>query len=300
MTVGARVLIGLFAAGVLFACGGRSRFREPNEDGGAGGTQTTFDCSGTFAEGDVVLEAPLGATLASPAVAADELELFYVQYDRPYAGHFRRATRSARDLPFADGGIVSELDAACLASDYRSLDLSLDGLRAYLVCFESLADGASGALHLAERGSRDEPFSLVETFGHVGASPALTRDELSLYTSSPEGAENAPPWSYSRSARDEPFVNGAPVAGLANAEMASPEPSPDGLTLFGGVSTRVAAASRATPDAPFGAPLTVIAPSDGTGLFGAPELSADCGTLYYVAVDAGVAPPEYDIRRVTR
>jgi len=297
-----RVAIVLLTASVLFACGGRSRFRErtQNGDAGTGGTPPAYDCSGTFAGQGVVLEAPSGATLASPAVSADELELFYVQYDRPYEGHFRRATRAGTGVRFADGAVVPELDAACLARDYRSLDLSLDGLRAYLVCFESLEAGASGPLHVAERRSRDEPFTLVETFGQVGASPAVARDELSLYTSSPDGAENGPAWLYTRSTPDEPFVNGGPVAGLANTEFASPEPSSDRLTLFGGLSTSVVAASRATPDAPFSAPEPVLSPPDGTQLLGAPELSADCRALYYVAVDAGVAPPEYALQRVTR
>lgn len=295
------VPIVLLAASLLVACGGRSRFREPDEHGGAGaGGTPAYDCSGTFAGQSVVLEAPSGATLASPAVAADELELFYVQYDRPYAGHFRRATRPSADAGFGDGSVVPELDAACLERHYRSLDLSLDGLRAYLVCFESLEAGPAGPLHVAERRSRDEPFTLVTSFGHVGASPAIARDELSLYTSSPDGSDNGPAWSYSRSNTGEAFERGGPVAGLADVELAAPEPSPDGLTLFGGLSTSVVAASRATPDAPFGAPVPVLSAPDGTQLLGAPELSADCRSLYYVAVDAGVAPPEYDVRRVTR
>jgi hypothetical protein len=293
--------IGLFAAATLLACGGRSRSHGPSEGGaGTGGAAPSYDCSGTFAGQSVVLQAPSGATLSSPVISSDERELFYVQYDQPYVGHFRRSTRATSDGRFPDGAIVPELDAACAPRDYRSLDVSFDGLRAYVVCFESIDDGTRGELRVAERRSREQPFTLRrESFGRTGASPALTRDELSLYTSSPDGVGN-PPHVYTRPTRDQAFSSGAPVAGLSVTGLTSPEPSPDGLSLFGGEAASIVVAWRESPDAAFGVPVTVISPADGTGLLGAPELSADCGRLYYVDVDASVAPPDYRLVRVTR
>lgn len=247
-----------------------------------------------------MLQPAPGATLSSPVISSDERELFYVQYDEPYVGHFRRSTRATSEGRFPDGAVVPELDAACAPRDYRSLDVSRDGLRAYVVCFESIDDGTYGELRVAERRSREQPFVLrTETFGRIGASPALTPDELSLYTSSPDGVGDAPRF-YTRSARDQAFSNGAPVAGLSATDMTSPEPSPDGLSLFGGEAASIVVAARAAPDAAFGAPVAVIVPPDGTGLLGAPELSADCRSLYYVAVDASVAPPDYRLMRVRR
>jgi hypothetical protein len=296
-----KIPIGLLTASLLLACGGRSRFDDGGPGGaGTGGAPPAYDCSGTFAGESVVLQAPPGATLSSPVISSDERELFYVQYDEPYVGHFRRSTRATSEGRFPDGAVVAELDAACAPRDYRSLDVSLDGLRAYVVCFESIEEGTYGELRVAERRSRDRPFVLLaESFGSIGASPALTRDELLLYTSSPDGTGN-PPRVYTRSARDQPFANGVAVAGLAATGMTSPEPSPDGLSLFGGESARIVVASRTSPEAAFGAPAPLLSPPDGTWLLGAPELSADCRRLYYVAVDAGVAPPDYRLMRVTR
>jgi hypothetical protein len=295
------ITIGLLAVSLLLACGGRSRSDDGTPGGaGTGGAPPAYDCSGTFAGESVVLQAPSGATLSSPAISSDERELFYVQYDEPYVGHFRRSTRATSEGRFPDGAVVAELDAACAPRDYRSLDVSLDGLRAYVVCFASIDQGTYGELRVAERRSRGQPFVLrAESFGSIGASPALTRDELSLYTSSPDGTGNAPRF-YTRSARDQPFSNGVTVAGLEATDVTSPEPSPDGLSLFGGESASIVVASRASPQAAFGAPVPLLSPPDGTWLLGAPELSADCGRLYYVAVDAGVAPPDYRLMRVTR
>lgn len=301
----ARVCFAFLAAGWLLACGGRSRFEGDGAGGtsgtaGSGGAPPGFDCSGTFAGTGVVLQAPSGATLSSPVLSSDERELFYVQYDEPYAGHFRRSTRASRAGRFPDGSVVPELDAACAARDYRSLDVSLDGLRAYIVCFASLDGGTAGDLRVAERRSPGEPFVLrTDALGWVGASPALSRDERRLYSSSPEG-EGEAPRVYTRATRDGAFVAEAFIPGLAGTEMAAPEPSPDELTLFGAESASIVAASRATADSAFGAPVPILSPPNGTWLLGAPELSADCRSLYYVAVDAGVAPPEYRLMRVTR
>ena len=90
------------------------------------------------------------------------------------------------------------------------------------------------------------------------------------------------------------------VPGLESTDVTAPEPSPDELGLFGSESARIVLASRASTDTAFGPPVPVLSPPDGTGLLGAPELSADCRSLYYVAVDASVAPPDYRFMRVTR
>lgn len=292
----ARALV-CFSAALLLACGGKSRYREDDEPGGA----TWVDCRGALQNRTIELLAPPEATLASPTAAPGELELFYVQYDQPYEGHFRRALRPDRNTEFTNTESLPELDAACARPDYRSIELSPDGLRAYVLCFATLDDGADGVLRVADRARAGERFTLRATeYGRVGASPAVTPDELTLYTSYPAGAGEGPPFTYTRASTDEPFSAGTPAPGLEGSEMASPDPSPDGLSLFGGVSTSITLATRARVTDEFGAPIPVLSPADGTQLLGAPDLTANCRSLYFVAVYAGVAPPIYQIERLDR
>jgi hypothetical protein len=290
----ARFLVWLSAA-LLLACGGRSRYRENDEPNGA------LDCRGALQNRTIELVAPAEATLASPTAAPSELELFYVQYDRPYEGHFRRAQRPDRSAPFTDTEALPELDAACARADYRSIELTPDGLRAYVLCFATLDEGAEGALRVADRARANERFTLrAKEYGRVGASPAITPNELTLYTSYPAGAGEGPPFTYTRASTDEPFSAGTKVPGLGDSEMASPDPSPDGLSLFGGVSTSITVATRTRVTDEFGSPVPVVSPADGTQLLGAPDLTPNCRSLYFVAVYAGVAPPIYQIERLER
>jgi hypothetical protein len=84
--------------------------------------------------------------------------------------------------------------------------------------------------------------------------------------------------------------------------MLAPEPSPDGLAIYGAVDLSIVVVTRDRPDQPFGAPTTIVPgnPTTRTILLGSPELSQDCRSLYYVHVGASAAPAIHTIRVVRR
>ena len=263
--------------------------------GGAGATATggaagvgASSCAGSWGAPEVLYQAPDGYTLSSPAVRSDDLELFYVDYDAAGAGHYRRTARSDRAAPFTPGDIVSELDAACGAADQRMIDLSSDGRRAYIVCIEEPVANASGALRMARRPDFDSPFSLdAMSYGVVGASPAISADELRLYTSAQASVGTNPSLTYMRASTTAPFGAGMSIPGLESSTLSAPDISPDGLALFGNLNAAVVVVTRSAPDAPFGGPSIVVPgdPMNYTFVVGAADVSGDCRSLYYVHVD---------------
>jgi len=300
------------------ACGGESE-REPKSaagsagssagPGGSGGTSgsggsagsagsagspvTAPDCSGTFGPRVQQFSVPSPAELASPAIGPGELELFYVHYDSASApGQFRRSTRASREASFGSGEVVTELDGACMPDEYRTIDLSSDGLRAYLMCFSTLDFYATyGQLRIAHRESLAAPFVLdAMTYGQVGASPSISLDELSVYTSYEQGIGSGPLQRYSRDSADSSFEPGTDVAGLAAAAyLSSPDIGPDDRAIFASQDGGLVRAQRADAMSQFETP-EILLPREPleNGLFvtfGAPEASADCRTLYAVAVD---------------
>jgi hypothetical protein len=85
--------------------------------------------------------------------------------------------------------------------------------------------------------------------------------------------------------------------------LVAPDPSPDGLWLFGLGEGGIAVAGRVRLDAPFGA-LSVVLTSDnqvGRLLFD-PEVSEDCRRLYYIQRESGPPPAygTYTLRVATR
>ena len=77
------------------------------------------------------------------------------------------------------------------------------------------------------------------------------------------------------------FGDGTDIPGLEAALLLAPDISPDGLSLYGN-DGGIAVAVRSTVDAPFAAP-TLLYPNPTTRTaLGAPELSRDCRTLFFI------------------
>jgi hypothetical protein len=268
------------------------------------------DCSGAFPSSYLPLLKVLApASLASPAIAPSELELFYVQYEGDLGpGSFLRTTRPSKGSGFPPGQAVAELDAACQPDQRRAIDLSLDGLRAYLMCFPFDDLMSSGELRIARRASLADPFVLDPmSYGQVGASPTIAPDELTVYTSFEQGVALGPLQSYTRTSVDQAFGPATTVDVATGSEefLASPDIAPDNNTLFAGFDGSVVQVIRNSATT-FGT-LEVIRGKAVEGDtfdsldFGAPDVSADCRTVYAIEVDTPAdGAASYSIIQVAR
>ncbi|HVJ14802.1 MAG TPA: hypothetical protein VM686_05150 [Polyangiaceae bacterium] len=263
------------------------------------------DCSGAFGTPVNRLSVPAPALLASPSIGPGELELFYVQYDTEVGPiTFRRSVRASRDAEFPPGEVVSELDAACEPGHERMLDLTQDGLRAYLVCFAPGSLTYEGPLRVARRESLAGPFVLdADEYGYVGPSPSISSDELSLYTSA-EDSEGAWLMVSLRDSSMSSFDPNDVISELSSEALTSPDIGPDQRALFAGHwDGGIARATRADASSPFGHSEIVVPPVKGTSyddgvFFGAPDASGDCRTLYAVSIDQ--AADVYSIAEIRR
>jgi len=256
----------------------------PTGGGGAagGGGVGPINCGGDFGSPTVVLAPEPGVPLASPAVSPDTLELFYVRTSGADVG-FRRSTRADVNSMFAAGVAVPELDAACAVGQTRTIGLSSDGLRAYVVCYDPDANPTGpGVLHVADRASVGASFELRASTTTVGPSAAISADELTLYTSSDVDAGGEPPRRYVRATRAAEFGGGEDIPGLGHVNLSAPDPSPDELELFGALASDIVVTTRATRDGDFGEPRIIQSHMDTTAVYGAPEISQDCRSLFFV------------------
>ena len=261
---------------------------------GQGGVKP-LDCSGAFAAPALAMVDEGGVRLGSPTFSPDGLELIYSREVRdesaaPTMG-FRRSTRSSVDEQFPVGTPLPSLDVACAVDESRSADLSADGLRAYIVCYPSLmVPVGPGTLRIADRPSLTGEFTVRPESLPVGPSAAISADELTLYTTSDVDTHGYPPRQFRRSSTSEMFGAGSDIPGLESTYLLAPDISPDGLSLYGGLEGGVVVAVRPSIDAPFAAPTTLYPRPEGNAALGAPELSRDCRTLYYieqVALESG-------------
>jgi hypothetical protein len=70
--------------------------------------------------------------------------------------------------------------------------------------------------------------------------------------------------------------------------------------LYGGLDSSVQVAARATPSGAYGAP-TIVVETTTDHAVGAPEVSHDCRSLYYIDVDmSGTGPSVYTLQVRTR
>jgi hypothetical protein len=266
---------------------------------GSGGSGATLDCEGTFGPPRLLLDAG-AAHLASPTLPADELELFYVTYDADGTNRrILRSTRASRAETFPLASEVAELNALCTdPAERAAIDLSADGLRAYVSC----ADVTLGRMLLAQRSSKTAPFVAAGSASTaIGSSAAVNATELVVYSSSGEsdaGFVFTTPLMAMRNSTAEPFGTPVPVPGLTGIPLVAPDPSPDELSLFGGFEGRqLTVARRNTSSEPFGAPVDITVALSASG---APHISVDCRRLYFIGIatpDAGSTWGIYVIER---
>jgi hypothetical protein len=125
---------------------------------------------------------------------------------------------------------------------------------------------------------RTAPFTLdAKVYGMTQSSVSVPFDELNLFASSPTIAG---PFIYQRANVTDVFSAGTTVPGLENVPLVTPEPGPDGLTLFGAMSGNLVVAKRNGAGA-FTTPEIVVRPAS-EGFLGSPAISGDCRSLYFV------------------
>jgi hypothetical protein len=255
--------------------------------GGSAGSSAAgapnLDCSGNFNAPRVVFD--LGINFASPTLSADETELIVTV--PPSGGvppQFLRVTRASK-LDFFDSyEFLTELDGTCadITNAQATIDLSADGLRAYIVCYQS-GSTMGGDLRVATRSAPGAPFVLAsESSGNVGASAAIGTGELTLYSSGFE-IGGTPALVFHRATTDVPFETFESIPGFGDLPYTMPDPSADELLLVMTLaqSPDILLATRSTVDDPFGEPLFVAVPDPGTS-WSSPTVSADCRSLYAI------------------
>lgn len=255
----------------------------------------SVDCSGTFGDANAVFQD--GPRVTTPTLTADELLLFYA---RGASGEerFHVSTRASRTEAFPPGVSVPELDAACQPTDDRSIDISNDGLTAYVSCYATGTLGEPTTLYALARSSRTEAFGSASEVGSMTPSSSIEDDGLSAVWS---GEDTPSTRLATRTSTTESFGNDSELLGLESTNVYAPDLAPDGLAIYGGIDTAegrsLAVATRSNRDEPFGAPAVFTALIDGLPNSGAPELSADCRSLYFVGVDEAV---QFHVFRATR
>jgi hypothetical protein len=244
--------------------------------GGSGGSSAGDSCRGAFAAPEVLFEASGSDIPNSLSITGDERELYYWLP----AGVTLRA-RDDKASAFGDALSVPGLEGVCGDGDGRSLDVSSDGLRLYFTC-----DAPSGPLRVAQRADRTAPFVLsAASVGMTGTSIALSGDELRAYAVA--GPETPKPLMYERASTAMPFGTASPVPGIDGA-FRHPEPSDDGMALFGGVVStgtlyRLAISMRSADG--YSAPSSDGLPEpEPTASHLTPTLSADCDSLYFLSL----------------
>jgi hypothetical protein len=265
-------------------------------------------CASGWGERQELMRAPDGVALTSPALSPDELEVFYGQTEGA-VWQFRRSVRDSFDAPFPAGEVMAKLETSCGAfngTQRLSIDLSADGLTAYLMCSSLPPWSPSAYVRVARRSRIGAAFAVdPQDYGQAGPDFSISADELAGYSSPiiypmppPTPAPlYAAPLLFTRPTKSATFGTipgaGSPVPGLETVTLGMPDPSPDGLWLFGKSDAHIVVAGRERLDAPFGAPSVVLAGDLQVGLsLMDPEVSRDCRRLYYLQLEPG-PPPAY-------
>jgi hypothetical protein len=274
-------------------------------NGGAGGNPTT-DCSGSFGTPSVVLSVP-GLEIGSLAPSSNELELIYqaATQAETYTSHFYRSVRASKDVPFAPGTPLPELDAACADVTLgRSGDLSADGLTFYFVCYRfDTEPDPMAELHVARRPSPSAAFVVdAMTYGTVRPGPSISTDELTLYTSS-NFLDTMGVNTHVRTSTSTAFGSAAFLSALER--VITPDVSSNGLFLFGSLTggegpSALVVSTRASTSDMFAPHTPLLTAPDQTNIFGSPAISSDCRSLYYVSVNASSMPSIYTAMVVKR
>lgn len=274
--------------------GGGSQVTASVTSGGPSSTASTTggssaDCSGAFGE-PVELFAVELSPPQSFAITPDELELYYV-IAPDEVRIIERRVRSSRSASFGPPQAVPELLDLCpgLSAELAvgTIDLSPDGLVAYISCEETVE--LPTTLVRATRTALGAPFTPDPTpLGTVGASFA-TADGLEGFANTPEALDQLD--RYQRASLTVPFGEAERLA----IQLRGPDPSNDGLWLFGGlpiagtdpVDYQLGAAMRAARADPFGAPTSEGFPAPPADFSDyTPTISADCRSLYFLRIGA--------------
>lgn len=328
--VKAEGLVGLLAAAFAVGCGGESGSNQADSSstttgattastagdgsdttasntaqtasvgtGGAGSTTAnttaatsggpSSDCSGAFGEPTLLFTAEVTAP-QSFSLTPDELELYYINYPEDVR-FIERRVRSSRSSSFGPGEAVPELLDVCPSVNavfgVGTVDLSPDGLTAYISCEENV--DLPTTLVSATRPALGAPFTPdLASIGTVGASFA-TADGLEGFSNTPGALDQLD--RHRRTSLTAPFgqAERLPIA------LRGPDPSNDGLWLFGSVPVEgsetqdyhLGSAARADLTSAFGEPTIEGLPAPPAGFSDlTPTISADCRSLYFLRFGA--------------
>ncbi|MCH2109714.1 MAG: hypothetical protein MK135_10310 [Polyangiaceae bacterium] len=258
-------------AGIVDASEDSSSDSPDNASLGLEGNEVITGCTGSFPEGRMVLEH--GRTI-SPAITNDRLELFYVQGE-PTEERFYVTRRATPQDSFEPGELVTTLNSVCSEGQELSIDISGDGLRAYVACHDDIDTLAE--FYVATRTERTDSFGEPLSLGTHAASFSVAYDELSAYGTLYYSGD-----ATLFSSRDDltaTFGAPSPASGLESAPLIAPALSPDGLSLYGALDGKLQVATRDTLDSPFGTPVPIF----GEGVVaGGPDMAGDCRHMVYV------------------
>lgn len=260
-------------------------------------------CSGVFDEPEWLFSTD-HTMPHSFALSPDERELYYVDFPPNEVRMVLRRTRSASNAFFGEQEIVPELRNVCPSVspelDALSVDLSADGLVAYITC-QDKAEPGPGTLVSAKRTRLGASFTPDLTPLATVGMWFSTADGLEAFDNPPGGYDYTLD-RYQRESLSVPF--GKPEE--LSLELRGPDPSADGLWLFGSVpvegstnlSYQLAAISRPNLSAPFGEPTTEGFPVPGEGTsYLYPEISANCRSIIFLEMTSTVQFSVYEAKR---
>jgi len=247
------------------------------------------DCTGAFGEPAVLFTAEVTAP-QSFTLTPDELELYYINYPEDVR-IIERRVRSSRSASFGPGEAVPELLDVCpsvnAAFGVGTVDLSPDGLVAYISCEEDFE--LATTLVTATRSALGAPFTPdLSPLGTVGSGFA-TADGLEGFSNTPGALDQLD--RHERASLTAPFGEAERLA----IALRGPDPSNDGLWLFGSVPIEggetqdyhLATAARSDLGSPFGAATIEGFPAPPAGFSDlTPTISADCRSLYFLRFGA--------------
>ncbi len=281
--------------------GGGSVASQATSFGSTTGSSSQLDCSGDFGEPAPLFVAATDAIPQSFTVSPEELELMYVS-DAAGVRGIERRLRESRAEAFGEATTPAELSDACDRVDSSltvgTIDLSPDGLTLYISCEVSVTVPAT--LVIAQRADLSSPFQVDTTLrGEVGPSFA-TADGREGYSNAPDSLDIVD--LFRRDDEMSPFTN----AGSLAIELRSPDPSDDGLRLYGTVPVagsdsdyRLAVAERSSTVESFGPPSVEGLPAPPEGFSDAtPAVSGDCRALYFLRYSATM--PSFVAMRAAR
>jgi hypothetical protein len=277
-------------------------------DGGAdpsGGGGAPPSCVGDWsAQPEVVLEVAASLRPGSVSVARAELELTFVAVDT-WTGQSAivRASRQSVSEPFSEPEPVPELTAGCAVDQDAFVDVSEDGLRAYVSCVDkgsifgpSKCPRGGCAIQVFDRNELAAPFVPRGVIGAAGSHPSLTPDELVVVTNGMQIDVGVAPLVATRPTLSADFGQAEPLAvpSAPGVFTTGATLSPDLLELYAYRGQGLGRATRAAEDDSFGEfePIDLWPP----GLtVGAPDLTPDCRALYVVVL--GDAASRIDVLR---